>query len=664
METCQRCQEHGLSMDLKDSVCHRCFLRDTDSQKRPVTPFLMSVENNMDPGVVPSYLPELSQVEEMVIARAHVQMLVKRVRGHQYQYTGHCVAFMQNIVRTVNVLPNLPSELDIVLLRPPASHENDPRFRQQFRADFRVRRQHVLTWLYFLKANHPDYRYITISTDRVTALPIDGDVSTFVACITDDTLDLDGPVELPDILLTSQSVVLSLDQDTTEANLILEEITGQRPPVTGLPAPSIQCTPIDEASGRERILSLAFPTLYPIGQADLNTPRLRNVPLKEYARHLLCWHDQRFARHARWRFFVFNMYMRQQARSTARFYVSRTSNIKDLTREELVEALDMDASLLPQIVRQGARLPGTRPYWRSCGSSLQAHARFLSPSAAPVFLTLSCADMQWHDLQRHLPRFADYLAGDDQTRQRIVWSNIQGYPHIVAHYLDIRFRAFLKHVLYPCLGITDHWIRYEWQHRGSGHIHCLLWTESGPPLDPLTDEQRATFAEYWGQQITAWNPDQLRLPDARNPASLAPSDVTNTSDQFTALLNRLQLHSTCRPSYCLRTKKGDPTPRCRFFYPRPLADRPAVTREVNHRDWMFAPARNQALLNQCSPVVTIGWMANTDIQPSVTLHALLAYLAKYVSKPEKKSVSYTELQVRLRLKELSVPSVPSVSDKA
>jgi hypothetical protein len=54
----------------------------------------------------------------------------------------------------------------------------------------------------------------------------------------------------------------------------------------------------------------------------------------------------------------------------------------------------------------------------------------------------------------------------------------------------------------------------------------------------------------------------------------------------------------------------------------------------------------------------MGWMANTDIQPSVTLHALLTYLAKYVSKPEKKSVSYTELQVCLRLKEASV------SDKA
>jgi hypothetical protein len=299
IEPCGRCQERGFAMDLKAGVCHRCFLRDTDNRKQPVTPFLMSAENDMDPGTVPADLPELTQVEEMVIARAHVQMLVKRVRGHQYQYTGHCVTFMQDIVRTVDVLPNLPSELDIVLLRPPEGYTDDPRYRRQFRTDFRVRRQHVLTWLRFLKANHPDYRRIVISADRVTALPVDGDVSSSVAHVTDDTLDLTGPVELPNAPLTSQSAVLSLYQETTEANLILEEITGRRPPVTGVPAPSIRHTPIDEASGRERILSQAFPTLYPTGLADLNAPRLRNVSLSEYAYHLLCWHDQRFARHAR-----------------------------------------------------------------------------------------------------------------------------------------------------------------------------------------------------------------------------------------------------------------------------------------------------------------------------------------------------------------------------
>jgi ATP-dependent DNA helicase PIF1 len=254
--------------------------------------------------------------------------------------------------------------------------------------------------------------------------------------------------------------------------------------------------------------------------------------------------------------------------------------------------------------------------------------------------------MQWHDLQRHLPRFANYVTGDDRTRQKIVWSNVQDLPHIVAYYLDIRFRAFLKHVVCPYLGVTDHWFRYEWQHRGSGHVHCLFWTESAPALDPSTVEGRATFAAYWGERITAWNPDQLRLPDARNPASLAPSAVTNTSDQFAALLNRLQLHSKCRPSYCLRTK-GSANPQCRFFYPRPLAPQPTVTTEINRKDYMFAPARNQALLNQCSPVITMGWLANTDVQPPLTLHGLLGYLGKYVSKPEKSSVSYTELQTQI-----------------
>src|SRR6266496_526782 len=37
-------------------------------------------------------------------------------------------------------------------------------------------------------------------------------------------------------------------------------------------------------------------------------------------------------------------------------------------------------------------------------------------------------------------------------------------------------------------------------------------------------------------------------------------------------------------------------------------------------------------------------MANTDSQPPTSLHAVLSYIGKYVSKPEKSSLSYTELQ--------------------
>ena len=108
--------------------------------------------------------------------------------------------------------------------------------------------------------------------------------------------------------------------------------------------------------------------------------------------------------------------------------------------------------------------------------------------------------------------------------------------------------------------------------------------------------------------------------------------------------------------YCLRPKKGsEAPPSCRFFFPRPLFPDPVVTQEINHKGWLFSPARNQANLNQCTPLLTVGWMANTDIQPPTSLHAVLSYIGKYVSKPEKSSLSYTELQSQV---------LPYINDRA
>jgi hypothetical protein len=113
-------------MGLRNEICDACCLRDKGSQP----PFLMSTDNEMDPGEIPAHLPALTQVEEMIITRYHVQMLVHRYRGHQYHYSGHCVSFMQNNIKTANMLPNLPSELDIVVLRPSNQViEDDPKYR-------------------------------------------------------------------------------------------------------------------------------------------------------------------------------------------------------------------------------------------------------------------------------------------------------------------------------------------------------------------------------------------------------------------------------------------------------------------------------------------------------------------------------------------------------
>jgi hypothetical protein len=286
---------------------------------------------------------------------------------------------MQNIVKTVDVLPNLPTELEIVLLRP--STAGSSRYQRQFRADFRVRKSNVLAWLRYLKAHNPDYRYINISMERVNALPEDADISSSLQVINEPATEPEDvepdPEDETTFSIPAVSMVPNFEATETITEQILRDLTAQRP-ASQIPAPSVRMTPIDEAAGKERILSMAFPTLYPTGRGDFNTPRLREVSLKEYARHLMCFHDGRFGRHPRWRFFVFNLLMRRKAGMQARYYVSKGSNLANMTREELGDALQADDSLLSDIVRVGTPLVGTRPFWRNHSNSLQAHARFLS----------------------------------------------------------------------------------------------------------------------------------------------------------------------------------------------------------------------------------------------------------------------------------------------
>ena len=371
METCSRCNERWFDMKLKDNICYKCFLRDKGS---PAC-FLMSTANQMDPGDVPAHLPALTQVEEMLIARCHVQMLLKRYRGHQYHYTGHCVTFLQDIVKIVTVLSNLPQELDIILLQPSTRALGDPRYKRQFQHDFRVRKSYIITWLVFLKAHNRDYRDITIDTGRLAALPDDGDVSTAIISIivpdNEPELELQSDsIEYELLHFNTQSSVPNTAETSTEIDLLLQELIGHHQTYYALPAPSIRRTPIDEIAGTERLFTMAFPTLYPTGHADLNTPRCRSVTLLEYAAHFMRYKDGRFGRHPRWRFLVFNMHMRLKASKSARYFVSKTSGLKDLDRDELQQALLTDHALLPHIVRQGSTLIGTRPFWRQKGSSL------------------------------------------------------------------------------------------------------------------------------------------------------------------------------------------------------------------------------------------------------------------------------------------------------
>ncbi|KAM4067881.1 ATP-dependent DNA helicase PIF1 [Hirsutella rhossiliensis] len=232
-------------------ICSRCIGR--DRKKALDEPYFFSAANNLDFGEVPGNLPDLTMVEEMLIARIHVHVKVLQVRGAQYKYRGHVIHFLRNIGRLFEELPVLPKELDIVLLRPP-NMEGDPRFQQQFARDFR--------------RHHPGYRDIVIPQG-----PVEEALKRILRC---------GRISDPELAGSPPDAIAIHSQD-----------------------------PIDEFNRSQPLLSLAFPTLYPDGKADFVEPRLRSITYQDYLGHAMRWHDGRFARHKTWPFVALNTLLQE-----------------------------------------------------------------------------------------------------------------------------------------------------------------------------------------------------------------------------------------------------------------------------------------------------------------------------------------------------------------
>lgn len=150
---CIMCHEIWLTKPTPDPfTCTRCK-RDKHNPK------LYSSGNCMDPGEVPPCLQGLSQVEQMLIARANPIMCLYRKHGGQRGYRGHDLNVAQDIQGFLDQLP--------VLLVRWAGDSNT-------HINLRVRRSQVLAAIQWLQQNNPFYADISINFTSLNALPQDG----------------------------------------------------------------------------------------------------------------------------------------------------------------------------------------------------------------------------------------------------------------------------------------------------------------------------------------------------------------------------------------------------------------------------------------------------------------------------------------------------------
>lgn len=641
-------------MDVKNGICRVCRRR--DGSKPAGTADFFTAENHLDCGDIPEHLPELSQVEEMMIARVHVHVQVMCVRGQQYKYRGHVINFLRDIGKVYSQLPRLPEELDVIIVRP-ANTADNTYMQRQFRRDFRVRQAAIRIWLDFLNQNHPSYRDIVIDEQALSQLPADGNVMNRI--ITEESAAVDAQNEVDPDDDQSHDVeaaaVPNFFANQTDLEMLHNHMQNrgpaEQPPLQPfIQMPEVRSTPLSEFNRTQPLLSLAFPTLYPRGQADYIEPRQRTITYAEYIEHAMKWHDGRFARHPRFRFVVFNTLMRAQVNTRSSFFVKRSHGSRPVDIAELRAAFEENTvegqALLNSVVRYTGSLRGTRAFWNGRRHQLDAMVHGLG--TPNVFMTFSAADLHWDSLARHMPRYEEWKTATTEQQVSIARQNLRENPHIAAYHFHRRLTLFRTIVMQKKFNIKDYWVRYEWQGRGSSHSHGLYWLDGALPPQMRTAEDRQNFGHFWGLHVTAVNPEPQRVMDQGegNPlTTVLFIDEQPTYSLLSRVVNRVQRHR-CSPAYCLRKRKGAPADselECRFYYPRAHHSLAHVTNTLNKKHWVFDGERNDSILNNYNHTLILGWLTNIDISPYTSIQAVLDYVGKYCSKGEKQTESYQDL---------------------
>lgn len=438
----------------------------------------------MIPSKVPAELQELTQIEEMLIARALPIMRVYIKPGGQRGYTGHCINLPQEVKELASKLPRFPKDLPVIIV--------GMRGKENTMKNVKVRRAKVHAALLWLIKNNPHYQNLEINLEALNYLPENGVPSDFLTIDTEEEIVADNETVLPDEDVvynqtTEKSTFLPLgEQKEQQIDAIRKCIFAQQ---NSMDWPTIGDQPLNEYH-TSHLATMAFPTLFPDGKGDpLDPSLLREVSLLEKVKHLIRFAEKtdngqwvyRFARHPRFAYWAFDMIQRKRVLQQSGIFLKQNPGEAHLTIDELREmaANDNSSLFMLKVSRYVANIPGTNAYWYKVREELKA---IVSNKGAPTFFfTFSSADMHWPELHDLIGRNYEDTSNEEKRQ------NVINNPQIVDWFFTKRLEAFIKHWLYDTLDAEWHWYRYEYQHRGSIHCHGTAKLKNDQGLCQLTD---------------------------------------------------------------------------------------------------------------------------------------------------------------------------------
>ena len=367
-------------------------------------------------------------------------------------------------------------------------------------------------------------------------------------------------------------------------------------------------------------MSCAIPTLFPTGVADFVAPRPLAVTIGNYFKHLMLYKDGRFARHPRFRYFALNTEMRWRALQAGRIYVHQHPHDAQLSIEELRDMVGREGEAFSnRVLHYATSLRGTRQYWFKQRSRLIAMVDTLG--LPTVFFTHSAADLQW-------PELARLICPDNPDSSSSRSKALQENPAIADWFFHHRIQKFVDAFYVGVLGATDFWLRYEWQHRGSPHVHGLAWLPDAPNVEQVlassdadTDAAKEALIQHVDNIVSTTNPSLLldgsnaedAPPPKTNPhiCNFPYAEVEDFDQDLADLIATCQRHTRCSAAYCLRTRNGQQ--KCRFDYPKPLQSESALVTE----EWMLICQRNADLQPNADSQEDIDWTRAAQVYPNL-----------------------------------------------
>lgn len=149
--------------------------------------------------------------------------------------------------------------------------------------------------------------------------------------------------EMPDRMADEPSTFLpNVGEVETEATMInqrIDEIMNGRPHADRVTVPWPAQGGVVNEFDQEGLFSMAFPTLFPTGSGEYLAPRLRDVRLGDYMKHLINYSDDHFARHSRFRYFALNMVYRHRALQQSSYFFRGTTASEGMSAAEVREVL-------------------------------------------------------------------------------------------------------------------------------------------------------------------------------------------------------------------------------------------------------------------------------------------------------------------------------------